>query len=187
MNRILVIGAGGAGKTAFARRLAQCTGLPLIHLDALYWRPGWKPTPSAEWQARIEELIRADRWIMDGNYEGTLDVRLRACDTIVFLDRGRLVCVWRVFVRWIRYVGRPRPELSDGCRERLTWEFLSWIWTYPSRRREGILRRLGSLKEQKRVVILRSGRAIEEFLDRVCEAAALAAGQLQLGAHLPIR
>ncbi len=172
MNRILVIGAGGAGKTTFARRLSQCIGLPLIHLDALYWRPGWEPTPSAEWQTRIEELIRADLWIMDGNYGGTLNLRLGACDTVVFLDRGRLVCVWRVFVRQIRYVGRRRPELPEGCRERLTWEFLSWIWTYPSRRRESILNRLALLKESKRVVILRSGKAIEEFLDRVCEAAA---------------
>src|SRR5438034_11750677 len=86
LKRILVIGSGGSGKTTFARRLAERTTLPLIHLDALYWRPGWDPTPADEWRARVEALANEPAWIMDGNYGGTLDIRLAASDTIVFLD-----------------------------------------------------------------------------------------------------
>ena len=164
MSRILVIGTGGSGKTTVARRLAQRTGLPLIHLDALYWRAGWEPTPPEEWRAKVRQLVQRDAWIVDGNYGGTLDLRLEACDTVVFLDLPRLVCLWRVLGRWLRHVGRVRPDLPPGCRERLTWEFLAWIWTYRTRRRGDILKRLAALEKRKRVAIVRSSAAIAAFL-----------------------
>ena len=164
---MLVIGPGGSGKTTVAARLAERTGLPLIHLDSLYWRPGWQPTPADEWRARVQTLVSRDAWIIDGNYGGTLDIRLAACDTVVFLDLPRVVCLWRVLTRRMRYFGQVRPELPPGCPERLSWEFLVWIWTYPSRRRGAILRRLAALDAGKRVVILRSSAAIEEFLATV--------------------
>jgi adenylate kinase family enzyme len=172
VKRILVIGTGGSGKTTVARRLAQRTGLPLIHLDALYWRSGWQPTPTDDWRAKVQTLISRDAWIIDGNYGGTLDARLEACDTVVFLDLPRLVCLWRVLRRQVRHFGQVRPELPPGCRERLSWEFLAWIWTYPARRRSDILRRLAALDKRKRVAILRSSAAIDEFLATVPEAAA---------------
>ncbi len=167
MKRILVIGTGGSGKTTVARRLAQRTGLPLIHLDALYWRSGWQPTPADEWRATVQSLISRDAWIIDGNYGGTLGVRLAACDTVVFLDLPRLVCLWRVLKRQVRHLGQVRPELAPGCRERLTWDFIWWIWTYPSRRRGEVLKRLAALDQEKRVAILRSSAAIDAFLASV--------------------
>jgi len=171
LKRILVIGTGGSGKTTVARRLAQCTGLPLIHLDTLYWRAGWQPTPAEEWRVQVEELVRCDAWIIDGNYGGTLDVRLEACDTVVFLDMPPIVCLWRVMGRQVRHFGRERPELPPGCRERLSWEFLAWTWTYASRRRGDVLSRLAALDKRKRVAILRSSDAIDEFLATVPAAA----------------
>ncbi len=173
MNRVLVIGTGGTGKTTLARRLAERTGLPLIHLDLLYWRPGWQPTPNDEWRQPVERLITAEKWIIDGNYGGTLDLRLAACDTVVFLDLPRVVCLWRVLVRQLRYFGRARRELPRGCRERLSWEFLVWIWTYRSRRRGDVLKRLHALDRGKRVAILRTAREIEAFIADVPDAAAL--------------
>jgi adenylate kinase family enzyme len=175
LKRVLVIGSGGSGKTTVARRLAQRTGLPLVHLDALYWRSGWQPTPPDDWRARVQTLISREAWIIDGNYGGTLDARLDACDTVVFLDLPRLVCLWRVLKRQVSHLGRVRPELPPGCPERLSWEFLAWIWTYPSRRRGDILARLATLDTDKRVVILRSSAAIEQFLATAPEAAGGAA------------
>ncbi len=162
--KILVIGSGGSGKTTFARRLAARTGLPLIHLDALYWRPGWDPTPPAQWQARVEELLRREAWIMDGNYGGTLSMRLAACDAVVFLDIPRLVCLWRVLRRQLQHGGQNRAELPAGCPERLSWEFVKWIWTYPARRRGSILQRLSELEDRKRVFVLRSSREMDRFV-----------------------
>jgi adenylate kinase family enzyme len=172
VKRILVIGTGGSGKTTVARRLAERTGLPLVHLDVHYWRAGWQPTPPEEWQVMVRQLVTADEWIIDGNYGGTLDLRLEACDTVVFLDIPRIVCLWRVLKRQVRYLGRVRPDLAPGCRERLSWEFLVWIWTYPTRRRGDILRRLAALDTQKRVAILRSSAEIDQFLASVPDAAA---------------
>ncbi len=101
---------------------------------------------------------------MDGNYGGTLDIRLAACDAVVFLDIPRLVCLWRVVRRRLRHGGQNRTELPPECPERLTWEFLKWIWTYPARRRGAILRRLDELKAQKRVYIIRSSKEMDGFL-----------------------
>ena len=170
LQRILVIGSGGSGKTTFARRLAARTQLPLIHLDALYWRPGWDPTPPDEWRTKVEALVREPAWIMDGNYGGTLDIRLAACDAVVFLDIPRLVCLWRVVRRQLQHGGRNRAELAAGCPERLTWEFLTWIWTYPQRRRGSILQRLEALKTEKRVHVLRSSHEMDRFVDGLGDA-----------------
>ncbi len=82
----------------------------------------------------------------------------------MFLDLPRLVCLWRVLKRQVQHFGQVRPELAPGCRERLSWVFLVWIWTYRSRRRGEILRRLAALDSRKRVAILGSAAAIEDFL-----------------------
>src|SRR5207248_9352838 len=121
MKRVLVIGSGGTGKTTVAQRLARRTGLPLIHLDLLYWRPGWQPTPGEEWRETVRRLVAGERWIIDGNYGGTLDLRLAACDTVVFLDLPRVLCLWRVLVRQLRHFCRWRPAPPNRFRQALRW------------------------------------------------------------------
>lgn len=168
MRRILVIGAGGAGKSTLAARLARCLALPLVHLDALYWRAGWEPTPADEWRATVERLVSGERWIMDGNYSGTLPQRLARADTVVYLDLPRHVSLWRVLLRRIRHRGRSRPDMAVGCPERLTWEFVTWIWSYPRTRRPRILALLGELPRTTRVVVLRTAREVERFAADAC-------------------
>ena len=164
MQRILVIGSGGSGKTTVAREIAHRLGLPLVHLDALYWQPGWRPTDKPAWEAIVREQIAGPRWVMDGNYSGTLDLRLARCDTVVFLDLPRGVCLWRVARRWLAFRGRTRPDMARDCPERITWEFVRWIWTYPARRRAGILRRLAQMRADQRAIVLSSSAAIRRFL-----------------------
>jgi adenylate kinase family enzyme len=134
-RRVLVVGSAGAGKTTFAVRLAGLLGLPVIHLDAEYWRPGWQHTPADEWPARVDDLTARDRWVMDGNYGGTLERRLARAEAVIFLDVPRLTCLRRVIVRSWRYRGRRGPGLPDGCPERLEWQFLMWVWNYERRSR----------------------------------------------------
>lgn len=165
VQRILVIGSGGAGKTTVAAELARRLELPLIHLDARYWRPGWQSTPVDEWRRTVEALIAEPRWVMDGNYGGTLAARLERCDTVVFLDRSPLVCLWRVLKRTLAFHGRSRPDMAPGCPERLTWEFVRWVWTYPKRRRPEILARLARLRTDQRPVVLRSEPEVRAFLE----------------------
>ena len=164
MRKVLVIGPGGSGKSTLAARIGERTGLPVIHLDALYWRAGWVPTPKDEWTRTVSELVTRDAWVMDGNYGGTLDLRLSACDTVIFLDVPRLVCIWRVLKRRALFHRRTRPDMGDRCPERLTWEFLTWLWTYPRRHRPGVLQRLTAVAREKRVVVLTSPAEVERFL-----------------------
>ena len=165
MQRVLVIGSGGAGKSAFAVRLGRATGLPVIHLDAAYWQPGWQEPSKDAWAARVTQLLAGAHWIMDGNYGGTLEQRLAACDTVVFLDMPRLLCIWRVLKRFVQYRGRTRPDLTAGCPEQLTWAFLSWIWTYPAQRRPRVLARLARLAPGQQALIFHSPRAVDAFFD----------------------
>jgi adenylate kinase family enzyme len=160
---VLVVGCAGAGKTTFALRLAHALELPVIHLDMEYWLPGWHHTPPDEWQSRVGELAARERWVMDGNYGGTLECRLARADAAVFLDLPRLTCVRRVLVRSLRYRGRTRPDLPPGCPERLEWQFLRWVWDYERRSRGRVVRLLAA--SGLPVVHLRTRREAERWLD----------------------
>ena len=125
----MVIGSGGSGKTRMSTELGARLGLPVVHLDELYWRSGWIATSEPEWRQTVASVVGEPDWVMDGNYGGTLDLRLAASDTVVFLDTPRSICIGRVIWRWLRHLGRTRPHMTPGCPERLTWEFLVWSGT----------------------------------------------------------
>ena len=163
MRKVLVIGSGGSGKTTLARRIAARLNIELIHLDSLYWRPGWVETPKAEWLKILEEIVERDTWIMDGNYSGTLELRIRACDSVIFLDVPRRICLWRVAKRLLLNWNKTRPDMADNCRERFNPGFMLWIWGYRKRTRPKVLAMLRQ-SPGKNTVVLRSQREIEEFL-----------------------
>ena len=164
MNRVAVIGSGGAGKSTFARELGQRTGLPVIHLDALFWGPDWAPMPKPEWIELERGLVAGERWIMDGNYGSTQDLRLPRADTVIFLDIPRLVCLWSVVRRWAAHRRRARPDMPRN-NDKLELAFLRWIWTYPKLKRPEVLARLAELPSETRVVRLRSRREMRGFLE----------------------
>ena len=163
----MIIGSAGSGKSVLARQLGPILDLPVFHLDALHWKPGWVETPKAEWRAVVQRLANQASWTIDGNYMGTLDIRLAAADTIIFLDFPRPVCVWRVFKRRLQYIGKARPSMAPGCPERLNWDFIKWVWDYPRRSRPVVLEKLGQYSSGKSVHILRSGEEIKRFLQEV--------------------
>lgn len=167
MRRVLVIGSGGAGKSTFARRLGARLGLEVIHLDALYWQAGWVETPKEAWRERVGELVRREAWVMDGNYSGTLDMRLAACDAVIFLDLPRAACVWGVLKRVLTYRRGGRPDMAAGCDERLSLDFLRWIWNYPARSRPKVLKLLAEHAGGRHVVRLRSRAEVESYLKRL--------------------
>jgi len=169
MKRVLVIGSGGAGKSTFARRLGALLGLEVIHLDSLYWQAGWVEPPREVWHERVSGLLRREAWVMDGNYSGTLEERLEACDTVVFLDLPRTLCAWRVLKRGLRYRGQSRPDMAPGCPERPSLDFLRWVWHYPTRSRPKVLRLLDAHGAGRQVFRLRSPAEVEEFLSRLAK------------------
>ena len=165
MQRVLVIGSGGSGKSTVASQLGELLKLEVNHLDKFYWRAGWVEPETDEWIKIVNDLIERDSWIIDGNYGGTLARRLAACDTVIFLDLPRTLCLWRVLVRSLRYRGRTRPDMAEGCDEQLTWEFVKWVWGYPRTRRPGVLKKLSELSAGQKVFRLRSTREVRRFLE----------------------
>jgi adenylate kinase family enzyme len=150
-----------------AGRLAGGLGLPVVHLDEHYYRAGWEPLSMAEWRSVHDRLVAGTAWVMDGNYRSTLPVRLRASDAVVFLDLPRLMCLWRVLVRRLRWLGRRAPGMADGCVERLdrrTPQFLRYVWRYPRTMRPEVLSLLAEHAHGAQVVHLTSRAQVRRFL-----------------------
>jgi adenylate kinase family enzyme len=130
MNRILVIGCSGTGKSTLSAKLAKTLNLPLINLDSYFWKPGWVATSRNDWLPIVEELAASPRWIMDGNFDWSFHIRMPRADAIIFLELPRIICIYRVLRRWISYKGRSRPDMAPGCPEKMDMEFLLWVWRF---------------------------------------------------------
>lgn len=167
MKRVMIIGSCGAGKSTLASKLQAITGLPLIHLDQEYWNPNWEETPLKTWIPKAIELADRESWIIDGNYSGTIPIRLARADTIIFLDRSRWVCLYRVIKRILRYYGRTRPDMNPGCNERFDWEFLKYTYNFNAVKRPVVLERLEQVKNSKTIFTLRSDRQVRQFLKTI--------------------
>ena len=163
MERILIIGCSGAGKSTLARQLGEKTGLPVIHLDALFWKPGWVESSREEFDARLLAELEKPAWILDGNYARTLPVRLEKCDTVIYLDFSRLACIWGVLKRVITTYGTVRPDMAEGCPERFDWEFLKWVWNFQARNREKMQAQLRQVPPEN-LIVLGNRRAVKKFL-----------------------
>ena len=167
MKKIILIGSGGAGKSTLARQLGAALQIEVIHLDALFWKPNWTPV-QREKQVEIQkELVNKEEWIIDGNYGGTIDIRLQAADTIIFLDIPRTICVYRAFKRMIQYRNKTRPDMGKDCNERLDINFLKWIWRYPKTKRPDIVKKLEGLSTEKQIIILQTPKQIQQFIENI--------------------
>jgi adenylate kinase family enzyme len=162
VKRVAILGSGGAGKTWLANELGRRTGLPVVHLDRIFWAPGWSERDPEEAQAALRAEVARDEWILDGNFLNRLGPeRLSRADTVVFLDVGRLTCLRRVLSRRAR--NERRADLPDGCPERWDGAFYRWIWRYPQDDRPAVLSLLHGLAAD--VYRLRSRRDVERFLE----------------------
>ena len=166
VDRVLVLGSSGSGKSTFAQQLGKKLNIEVIHLDSHYWQPDWTDTPDEEWKQKISQLLEKESWIMDGNYTSTLAQRLEYADTVIFLDLNRVKCLWRCVDRYLKYRGENRPELAAGCNEKIDKDFLKWIWNYPRDVKPRIMELLGNHPERQ-VIMLRGSKGINEFLAKM--------------------
>ncbi|TNV68027.1 hypothetical protein [Trichococcus shcherbakoviae] len=139
MKRIVVIGCSGSGKSTFSRKLQQVMGNPLHHLDKLYWLPGWELRSDVEQDRIQKELVKEDSWIIDGNYQRSLPIRLERADTVFFFDYPRRLCLYRALKRIVSNRKRTRPDMGEGCPERFDWEFMKFIWNFKKNNRPGLI------------------------------------------------
>lgn len=165
MQRIMVIGCCGAGKSTFSRRLHAVTGLELIHLDQHHWQPNWVEIDRREWSKTVQKLAEKRQWIIDGNFSGTMATRIEKADTIVYFDFPTWLCLWRVIKRVWTFHGKTRPDMTEGCPERLDFEFLHYVATFNLVKRKAILGKLDKVKDQKVLKVFKNDRDAEAFLD----------------------
>ncbi|MEC5320572.1 hypothetical protein VSX61_16775 [Brenneria populi subsp. brevivirga] len=171
-KRIVILGNAGSGKSSLARRLGEKLALPVVHLDRLFWRPGWTKPAASEFRVSVAEALKGSRWISEGNYHRrTFDLRLPNADLIIWLDTPRLVCMKRVVLRSLR--NKPRPDLPEGCAEKIDAEFaafLRYVWRFDRDERPAIetARRAQGLNVP--VIHLRGPAQVDKFV------AALASG-----------
>ena len=163
MERILIIGCGGAGKSTLARQLGELTGLPVVHLDKLFWHPGWVESTKEEIDAKIAAALDEPQWIMDGNYNRTLPLRIRKCDAVIYLDFSRFACLMGVAKRVLTTYGTVRPDMAEGCPERFDLDFLKWVWNFNKNKREQYYRLLNEA-EGVETIVLKNRRAVRKFL-----------------------
>ena len=165
MKRIAIIGSCGAGKSTLAKSLGQKLALPIIHLDSYYWRANWVETPKNDWDTLHQKLLQGECWIIDGNYGGNMDIRLEASDTIIWLDFPRNLCLWRIIKRYLQHRGKVREDMAAGCKEKLNWEFLLYVYNFPRQRRPKIISRLNQHQNSKQIFILKNPQQVQTFLE----------------------
>lgn len=163
MERIILLGCGGAGKSTMARALGEKSGLPVVHLDQIFWRENWQSVSREEFDRLLQTELEKPQWIIDGDYARTLPLRLQYCDTAIFLDYPRWECLMGVLKRVLTTYGRTRPDMGAGCKERFDWEFLTWVWNWRKNKRQNLLDTLAGA-EGVRVIVLKNRKEGKKFL-----------------------
>ena len=166
MERILIIGCGGAGKSTLARQLGDKLNIPVVHLDKLFWKPGWVEIPKDEFDALIRQEMAEEKWIMDGNFNRTLPERIARCDTVIYLDFSRFACLLGIIKRVLTTYGKVRPDMGEGCPERIDWEFLKWVWNIKKNKREGNYKLLWEAQHAE-IIVLKKRKEVKAFLEQV--------------------
>lgn len=164
MQRILVIGCPGSGKTTLAVQMAKKIRLPLVHLDRLNWQDGWQPVSREVFDQRLAAELAKPAWIIDGNFNRTLPLRLEHCDTVVYLDYARWRCLLGVIKRVVTNYGKTRPDMGGNCPERFDPAFLRYVWSFRKAHAERYAHMLAQA-DGVRVIRLKNRKDAARFLN----------------------
>jgi adenylate kinase family enzyme len=162
MDRIAIIGCGGSGKSHLARALGRVLGITPVHLDVVYYDRDWQPLDKEQFAAVQRDLVSAPRWIIDGNYASTLPIRLKAADTVIFLDLPAWICLWGIARRRLRHGGGQHD--TTGVYARITWNFVRYIAGYRKQMAPRVRQLIADHAESGQVVVLRSRRSARRYL-----------------------
>ena len=127
--KIAIIGYSGSGKSTLARKLSEQYGIPVLHFDRVQFRPNWEIRPQASKEIMVKTFLDLHKdWVIDGNYSKlSFERRMAEADVIIQLRFNRLASLWRVTRRYLTYKESMRPDMADGCKEKLDWEFVAWV------------------------------------------------------------
>lgn len=164
-QRILILGCSGSGKSTLTRLICDKYNLPPIHLDTHFWNPNWVETPKTEWRLKVEELCKADFWVMDGTFSESFDLRFPLADKVIVVNLPRFICLYRAIKRVFMYDKKTRrPDMADGCDETFDLEFYKYIWRYNKNVLPKISEAIEKFDCQDKTIYLTSSRDVQAFL-----------------------
>ena len=158
-----LLGPNGSGKSTLSVALGEKLGLPVVHLDQLWWKEGWRNVTREEFDSRLAMAMNMDGWIIDGNYSRTMEMRLAKCDTVIYLDFNRWACLRGMCQRVFGNYGKARPDMAQGCPERFDPAFVKWIWNYNKNNRVRNYMYLAQAKHAK-TIVLKNRKEVKAFL-----------------------
>ncbi len=160
--------SAGAGKSTFARKLGKKLDIDVYHLDAYFWKPDWVQASKEEFRDSNQKIVDQDQWIIEGNYSTTYDIRAPRADTIIYLELPLTICMYRVVKRWLTNIGKTRPDMGAGCKEKLDYPFIKFIITTYHKRKQKMRIRFREFQEadpSKKVIILKGRKEIQAYFD----------------------
>jgi adenylate kinase family enzyme len=164
MQRIAIVGCSGGGKSTLARALGARLGLPVVHMDMLFWRPGWTESPIEEFLPKVEAAAAQERWIIEGGYTAASALRFARADVIVWIEAPRWLCLWRAFARMALNFGRSRADLAPGCPEQFDLAFYRFIWGWDRTARPRMQAAIDRFAVEARLIRLHGDHEIKAFL-----------------------
>ena len=167
--RISIIGYSSSGKSTLAQNLGNILNIPVLHLDKVNFLPEWKERNKEESKKIVEDFIKNNNeFIIDGNYiKFVYELRMKLSDKIIFLDFDRITCLFQAFQRYNKYKGKVRDSMTEGCYEKLDWDFIKWI-LFDGRNEERINRYNKIIEEYKdKIIILKNRKEVDDFVEKI--------------------
>ncbi len=169
MKRVMIVGFSGSGKSTMASKIAEAIGVSATHLDAVHWLPNWTENTVENEIDTLRPVLERESWVIDGNYRKVLfKERMALADTVIFLDINRFQRLYRVFRRYFKYRGGSRPDIGEGCREKIDFEFVKWV-LYKGVNRKRYMEILDDLKSahpEKQIYILKGSGQVRDFMKK---------------------
>lgn len=169
-KRVLVIGCSASGKSTFSRKLSMVTGIPCIHLDRLHWKSGWTEEDKEVFKDKQKAVVNTDSWIIDGNYKKTLDIRLARAQLVIWYKISRFDCLTGYLKRLARgiFSKSSRPDMAEGCKEKLDFEFMKYIWNFNKTQAKQTAEILAGYPNV-RIITFHSRKQADWFIERLAE------------------
>jgi len=170
IKRIAIIGNAGSGKSTLTQQLHEIFNLPVYHMDKYFWKPYWTYPDPEEYKIIHDKICDQDAWIIDAMNLRLLEYRIARADIIIFLDRPRYICFWRIFKRLVKYYGKQTPSAAEKCREEIGFrfvKFLKWVWDFKKNYPPKIMELLN--KSNKKFYIFKSQKEVDQFLNKLTE------------------